>query len=118
MYSSQVHVLHVHVHVECLMYSSVCCVLFFHIKTEATSSSGNGTINIWTTSLGGGCSVDYVYVLHASCMLNTVVASWQSTRLENRGVWVRIPPGAAHFFLSKGEPSQVVVLCCALLCIE
>ena len=83
------------------MCSSVCCVLFFHIKTEATSSSGNVTINIWTTSLWGGCSVDYVYVLHASCMLNTVVASWQSTRLENRGVWVRIPPGAAHFFSLK-----------------
>ena len=31
--------------------------------------------------------------------------------------WVRIPPGAAHFFFKRreSEPSQVVVLCCLAL---
>ena len=42
---------------------------------------------------------------------------YMSTRLENRGAWVRIPPGAAHFFEEK--VSRLRWRCCvALLCIE
>ena len=31
--------------------------------------------------------------------------------------WVRIPPGAAHFFFERreSEPSQLVLLCCLIL---
>ena len=46
-------------------------------------------------------------------MCSLVVEHWSRERV----MWVRIPPGAAHFSLKRreSEPSHLVFLCCLAL---
>ena len=55
----------------------------------------------------------YMYLYMCTSMNECVVEHWSRETV----MWVRILPGAAHFFFEreKSEPSQVVLLCCLAL---
>ena len=81
------------------------------ITCHACAAQMAGLRSSQSHSLVAWSCVLYMYTLH------TRLLSRQSTGVDNTVSWVRIPPGAAHFFLKRreSEPSQLVFLYCFAL---
>ena len=60
------------------------------------------------------CDSNPCHLSHLSSPISSV-AQWQSTPLESRVLWVRVPPEAAHYSLKKSYLGCYCVVYCVVL---